>query len=69
MSGSLKNSMQNLKEPYNDINNAVINHVKKIVPTNIENNKQPFFKLIYSANEFLKNRYPDSLFLRIEAQC
>ncbi|MDC0543274.1 hypothetical protein OAO06_01475 [Candidatus Pelagibacter ubique] len=51
------------------INNAVINHVKNIVPTNIENNKQPLFKLIYSANEFLKNRYPNSLFLRIEAQC
>jgi hypothetical protein len=51
------------------INNAVINHVKNIVPANIENNKQPFFKLIYSANEFLKSRYPDSLFLRVEGQC
>ena len=51
------------------INNALITHIKNIIPSNIKNNKQPFFKVIYSANEFLKDRYPDSLFLRIESQC
>ena len=51
------------------INNALMTHIKNIIPSNIKNNKQPFFKVIYSANEFLKDRYPDSLFLRIESQC
>ena len=51
------------------INSALINQIKNMIPSNIKNNKQPFFKVIYSANEFLKDKYPESLFLRIEAQC
>ena len=51
------------------INNSLISNLQKIVPVNIKKNKQPFFTVIYSANEFLKNRYSDSLFLRLEGQC
>ena len=38
MSGSLKNSMQNLKEPYKDINNAVINPLLFKIFVNFINN-------------------------------
>ncbi|WP_440928720.1 hypothetical protein [Candidatus Pelagibacter sp.] len=52
-----------------EIDQKLINHLRKIVSKNIKNEILPYFQVIHSGNKFLMEKYPDSLVTRGNGQC
>ena len=51
------------------MNTALINHLRKTLSVNIKNNELPFFGVIHSANNFIQKNYPETLISKGNGQC
>jgi len=52
-----------------EIDQKLINHLRKTVSKNFKNENLPYFQVIHSGNEFMMEKYSDYLVTRGDGQC